>query len=82
MIPDYQSLMLPLLKNLDDGLPHTKSELTSFLGRAFGLTENELNEQLPNSKNGKRKFNNRDKSKINIFPCASLTKNCLMPSKA
>jgi restriction system protein len=59
MIPNYQTLMLPLLKYINDGQPHTKSELIGFLGATFNLTEQELNEQLPNSKNGKRKFNNR-----------------------
>lgn len=59
MIPDYQSLMLPLLKYISDGQPHSKSELVTTLGNAFKLSANELNELLPNSKTGKKIFNNR-----------------------
>lgn len=59
MIPDYQMLMLPLLQLLNDGQAHSKSELVNILGKHFELLENELNELLPNSKTGKKIFNNR-----------------------
>ncbi len=59
MIPDYQSIMLPLLNHLNDGQPHSKPELVNKLGKDFGLSESELNELLPNSKKGRKIFNNR-----------------------
>ena len=48
MIPDYQSLMLPLLKFINDGDSHTKSELINVLGKGFNLCTKALNEVLPN----------------------------------
>src|SRR5437868_4422307 len=59
MIPDYQTIMLPLLQLLSDRQPHSKLELVNTLGIHFNLSENELNELLPNSKKGKKIFNNR-----------------------
>ena len=53
MIPDAQTMMLPLLKLLSDDQPHFKIELVEKLGNEFNLTEPELNELLPNSKTGK-----------------------------
>jgi restriction system protein len=46
-IPDYQALMLPLLKRLADGKEHKLSKLVEELGAEFGLTEEELSERLP-----------------------------------
>src|SRR6267154_5061991 len=46
-IPDYQSLMLPLLKTAEDGKEHTKREVLNELAKQFGLTENERKELLP-----------------------------------
>jgi restriction system protein len=46
-IPDYQSLMLPLLKTAADGKEHTKREVLNDLAERFGLTENERKELLP-----------------------------------
>jgi restriction system protein len=59
MIPDYQTLMLPLLKLLGDSEVHSKSDLVIHLGKQFNLTSAELNEVLPNSKNRRKVFNNR-----------------------
>jgi len=59
MIPDYQNIMLPLLKFLGDGKSHEKSEAIIELGKYFKLSENEMNDILPNSKYGKKIFNNR-----------------------
>jgi restriction system protein len=47
MIPDYQTLMLPLLKFLSDGKEHNINEAVEFLGNEFQLTESEKNELLP-----------------------------------
>lgn len=46
-IPDYQSLMLPLLKTAADGKVHTKREALNELAESFGLTEDERKELLP-----------------------------------
>ena len=56
-IPDYQSLMLPLLKFIDDDKSHTTQEAVEHLSEEFNLTEEELNNWLP-SKKGKT-FHNR-----------------------
>ena len=46
-IPDYQSLMLPLLKTAADGKEHKKREVLNDLAKHFGLTEEERKELLP-----------------------------------
>ncbi len=50
MIPDYQSLMLPLLKFSGDQKEHSVSDAITFLANEFELTEEELNEWLPSKK--------------------------------
>jgi len=46
-IPDYQTLMLPLLKFASDRKEHTIHEAVKFLSRQFDLTEIERKELLP-----------------------------------
>jgi restriction system protein len=46
-IPDYQSLMLPILKLVYNKAEWKMSELTESLGKQFNLTEVELKELLP-----------------------------------
>lgn len=46
-IPDYQTLMLPFLKLLADGIEHTLPEITESLSREFNLTDAERSELLP-----------------------------------
>jgi restriction system protein len=46
-IPDFQSLMLPMLKAIGDGNDHTNSEITKRLAQQFKLTEEELQQMLP-----------------------------------
>ena len=46
-IPDYQSLMQPLLKTAADGKVHSKREALNELAKKFGLTESERKELLP-----------------------------------
>jgi len=45
-VPDFQSLMLPLLRLLQDGYDHKISELTDSLADEFGLSEEERRELL------------------------------------
>lgn len=46
-IPDYQTLMLPLLKFLKDRKEHSLQDAINFLGDYFKLSEDELREMLP-----------------------------------
>ena len=56
-IPDYQSLMLPVLKIANDGKEHRISNVVTQLGQDYKLTENELEELLPSGK--QTTFSNR-----------------------
>ena len=49
-IPDYQTLMLPLLKLAGDGAVHSKRDTVPELASKFGLTEEEQKELLPSGK--------------------------------
>ncbi|HPD56244.1 MAG TPA: restriction endonuclease [Smithellaceae bacterium] len=46
-IPDYQSIMLPLLELLSDSKEHTFREMVEFLASKFNLTDEERKELLP-----------------------------------
>lgn len=46
MIPDYQSLMLPLLKLVADGQEHKYSDLIESLAIEFEVTDEERKELL------------------------------------
>ena len=46
-IPDFQSVMLPLIETLADGQERTMRALTDLLAGPFGLTEAERDEVLP-----------------------------------
>lgn len=56
-VPDYQSLMLPLLRALADRMEHEMSEVTDSLARGFRLTPDERNQVLPSGR--QRVFDNR-----------------------
>jgi len=56
-VPDYQSLMLPLLKTAADKQEHRLSETTENLALQLHLTDQDRNELLPSGK--QRKFDNR-----------------------
>ena len=49
-IPDFQTVMLPLLKHLADGKEHSNRELTEILADYFQLSEEEQNRLLPSGK--------------------------------
>lgn len=49
-IPDYQTIMLPLLKVLSDGYEHSFKECIEKLAAEFKLTENERKELLPSGR--------------------------------
>ena len=46
-IPDFQTLMLPLLELLKDGNPVKLSEMVEIMSDKYNLTEEERNEWLP-----------------------------------
>jgi restriction system protein len=46
-IPDYESIMLPLLKFASDGKEHSLAETIEQMKRTFGLTEEEKKQLLP-----------------------------------
>ncbi|MGI6416026.1 MAG: restriction endonuclease [Thermoguttaceae bacterium] len=56
-IPDFQSMMLPLLRFAADGAEHSVAESRSPLGDQFGLTDDERAELLPSGQQSR--FNNR-----------------------
>jgi len=56
-IPDFQSIMLPLLKFCADGQEHTHRESIDVLAKEFGLTEDEQKQLLPSGQ--QRVFHNR-----------------------
>jgi restriction system protein len=56
-IPDFQSIMLPLLQYAGDGREHSLHEAHDYLADHFGLTSEEVNELLPSGV--QRKFYNR-----------------------
>jgi restriction system protein len=57
MIPDYQTVMLPLLKQTSDGKEHPLQDLIESLAVQFRLTESERRELLPSGR--QFIFNNR-----------------------
>ena len=46
-IPDYQTVMLPLLNLLSDGAEHSMKDIVAALGKKFKLTEDEMSILLP-----------------------------------
>jgi restriction endonuclease Mrr len=51
-IPDFQTLMLPLLRHLGDGKEHSNQETLDALAKEFGLSEAELAQLLPSGTQG------------------------------
>lgn len=56
-IPDYQTLMLPLLKIVGDGTVHTNRDVVNQLAVRFGVSEAERKELLPSGR--QEVFDNR-----------------------
>lgn len=49
-VPDFQSLMMPLLKFSSDGEEHTMQDAREGLAIAMGLSEDDLQERLPSGR--------------------------------
>ena len=56
-VPDFQSLMLPLLRIAGDGKEHSLAEARVALGSEFNLTQVEQDELLPSGRQSR--FANR-----------------------
>ena len=46
-IPDFQSVMRPVLEAVSDGKPHSLSDVREAVKEAFGLSDEERKERLP-----------------------------------
>ena len=46
-IPDFQTMMLPTLTFLGDGIERNSKEINDYLSNYYHLTEEEINELLP-----------------------------------
>ena len=57
MIPDFQKIMLPLLKLISDGQEHSTNEINLELAKFFNLTPEEVNQYLPSG--SQKTFSNR-----------------------
>jgi restriction system protein len=51
-IPDYQSIMLPLLRQLADGAEHSLGEVREAVAEHFGLTPEDREQLLPSGNQG------------------------------
>ena len=49
-VPDFQTIMLPLLRFYGDGQEHSIQEAVDGLAKAFDLSEQDLSELLPSGK--------------------------------
>jgi restriction system protein len=56
-VPDFQKIMLPMLRIASDGKEHTVHDFHEILAKEFNLTPEELNEYLPSGK--QTRFYNR-----------------------
>ncbi len=56
-VPDFQSIMLPLLELFEDGKDHSSGEVLELLAKAFNLTDEDRKELLPSGR--QRSFDNR-----------------------
>jgi restriction system protein len=72
-IPDFQSIMLPLLKYYSSEDEHSTKETKEFLEKSFNLTEEELSQLLPSGKQGI--FSNRVYWAIAHLKMAALLEN-------
>jgi restriction system protein len=49
-IPDFQTLMLPLLRSLSDGSPRSTQPTIDAVAADLGLSEAEVREPMPSAK--------------------------------
>lgn len=56
-IPDFQSLMLPLLESIADGSEHSNRAISAVIAEKYDLSDEELEQMLPSGQN--KMFTNR-----------------------
>lgn len=56
-VPDFQTLMLPVLRELADGQPRSTREVRERVARALELTADDVSEMLPSGRQAR--FANR-----------------------
>jgi restriction system protein len=71
-IPDFQTLMLPVLQRASDGSPHAVSEVVEELASEFGLTSAEREQLVPSGQ--QRTFANRVSWSVSYLKRADLLK--------
>lgn len=69
-VPDFQSMMLPIMMLASDGKEHTSSETIEHLAKQFALTEGDRREMLPSGI--QPKFDNRVRWAITYLSKAGL----------
>ena len=80
-IPDFQSLMLPLLRQLADGAQHRAADVVAALAGEFRLSPEEMAEQLPSGR--ANKFANRAvKAVLPFSPVVGMVSTCLLVAAA
>ncbi len=52
-VPDFQTIMLPLIQMMSDGREYSLAEMVDFLGRKFSLSEEERTERIPSGRQTK-----------------------------
>jgi restriction system protein len=72
-IPDFQSIMLPVLQIAADGQEHNQSEIRETLALQFQLTQDEREEMLPSGRQAR--FSNRVAWSIVYLRKAGLIEN-------
>lgn len=72
-IPDFQTIMLPLLQILNDGKEHARREIIDSLSEGFGLTDAERKEMLSSGRQSV--FDNRVAWSLTHLKMAKLLEN-------
>ncbi|MCU0658603.1 MAG: restriction endonuclease [Polyangiaceae bacterium] len=73
-VPDFQTVMLPLLRLAEDGQEHSMSQAIEVLATQLNLTEEDLRERLPSGRQAR--FNNRVGWAATYLRKALLLENC------
>lgn len=73
-VPDFQTVMLPLLRLAEDGQEHSMGEAIEVLATQLHLTEEDLRERLPSGRQAR--FNNRVGWAATYLRKALLLENC------
>ncbi len=56
-VPDFQTIMLPLIQMMSDGQEYSLTQMIDYLGKKFNLSEKDITERIPSGR--QTKFYNR-----------------------